>query len=368
MTTYDRHLLRRFLSVFAIMFISTYGLFVVFDGFSNIDEFQQVDDQSHTALSRMATFYTYQAADFFEKVGLILSVVSVMVVLALLQKSNELHPILAAGVPTYRLVRPFVIGTLIIVAALTINQELVIPSIAHRLQAGRHADNEKGQKVEPLTDYRTNINVFGDEIFVTKGVLEGARFHLPSPGIVHDAIELKAKRAVYHKQTGKRPAGWLLHSVSTEIEEEALTPAGRLEVVRRSDGDIFVVTDITPDRLTNRGKSQWLMSTSELVKSIRNPSVGIVSVKAQTLDVHSRLTRPISAVLMVFIVVPLVIRRESRSLIGNMARCSLSLAAVYGLTQVCNSLGGIMSPDLAVWMPVIFSGGLGAWLTGSVQT
>ena len=96
--------------------------------------------------------------------------------------------------------------------------------------------------------------------------------------------------------------------------------------------------------------------------------MGIVSVRTQTLDVHTRLTRPIFAVLMVFIVVPLVIRRESRSLIGNMAMCSFALASVYGLAQVCNSLGGIVSPDLAVWTPVIFSGGYGAWLTGAVQT
>ncbi|MDA1016757.1 MAG: LptF/LptG family permease, partial [Planctomycetota bacterium] len=140
-------------------------------------------------------------------------------------------------------------------------------------------------------------------------------------------------------------------------------------VPRPNSNDVFVVTDVTPDRLRNRGKGSSLMSTADLVSRIRNPAMGVVSVRTQTLNVHTRLTRPLSALLMVFVVVPLIIRRESRSLIGNMAICCCSLAGIHGLAQVCQNLGGsLVSPDLAVWTPVIFSGGLGAWLTGSVQS
>ena len=369
MTTYDRYLLRRFLSVFAIIFTSTFGLYVVIDGFTNLDEFQQTGEGSNRTLWRMAVYYSLQTTVFFEMVGLILCVISVMVVLALVQKSSELNPILAAGIPTYRLAVPFIAATLLITVTLLINQELVIPSLAHRLSAGRHEGNEKGYKVQPVYDYHSNIHIDGDLVFVSRAQLEGARIALP-PGIANELTTLKADAAVYHKPGDRRPAGWLLRDVSPPFDVESLSPAGRLIVVPRPNSkDVFVVTDVTPDRLWNRGKGNSLMSTADLVSRIRNPAMGVVSVRSQTLNVHTRLTRPLSALLMVFVVVPLVIRRESRSVIGNMAICSGTLAGIYGLAQVCQNLGGaLVSPDLAVWTPMIFSGGLAAWLTGSVQS
>ena len=40
-TTFDRYLIARYLQIFVILFVSMFGLFVVIDGFSNVDEFQE---------------------------------------------------------------------------------------------------------------------------------------------------------------------------------------------------------------------------------------------------------------------------------------------------------------------------------------
>ena len=100
MTLFDRYLLQRFLSVFMIMFVSTFGLFMVIDGFTNVDEFQSGGVGAAGAIQRMSRYYLLQSSVFFEMVGPILAVVTVMVVFALLQKNSEVHPILAAGIPT----------------------------------------------------------------------------------------------------------------------------------------------------------------------------------------------------------------------------------------------------------------------------
>ncbi len=39
-TTFDRYLIARYLQIFVILYLSVFGLFVVIDGFSNVDEFQ----------------------------------------------------------------------------------------------------------------------------------------------------------------------------------------------------------------------------------------------------------------------------------------------------------------------------------------
>ena len=44
MTIFDRYLLGRFTWVFVVLFVTTFGLFVVIDGFTNVDAFQEESD------------------------------------------------------------------------------------------------------------------------------------------------------------------------------------------------------------------------------------------------------------------------------------------------------------------------------------
>jgi lipopolysaccharide export system permease protein len=93
-TLFDRHLLKRFWHVFAIGFVATYGLYVVFDAFSNADEFQSGagEETTATVLRKMATHYFFQAFPFFDMVGPVLTVLAVVGVFALLQRSREFPP------------------------------------------------------------------------------------------------------------------------------------------------------------------------------------------------------------------------------------------------------------------------------------
>ena len=107
--TYDRYLLRNFLHTFGVCFIAMYGLFVVIDLFENLDEFLEISGNNSLALLQLiVTLYAYNAIIFLDLAGASLTVVSVMTVLILLQRSGELHPLLAAGIPMYRILRPMI--------------------------------------------------------------------------------------------------------------------------------------------------------------------------------------------------------------------------------------------------------------------
>ncbi|MGV2342146.1 MAG UNVERIFIED_CONTAM: LptF/LptG family permease [Planctomycetaceae bacterium] len=144
LTTFDRYVTGRFLHTFVLLFVATLGLYVVIDLFMNIDEFQDNLARDTTAahgqtelFRRIGEYYFYRTFDFFEMAGPILIVVSAVTVVALLRKSSETFPLLAAGIPAFRLLRPLLITALILNAALFVNQEFVIPSLAVRLQTPR---------------------------------------------------------------------------------------------------------------------------------------------------------------------------------------------------------------------------------------
>ena len=41
LTTFDKYLMNRLLHTFAVFFVATYGLYMVFDLFTNVDDFQR---------------------------------------------------------------------------------------------------------------------------------------------------------------------------------------------------------------------------------------------------------------------------------------------------------------------------------------
>lgn len=370
-TTFDRYLLSRYFHVFAILLVSMYGLYVVIDGFTNIDEFQEVSSDPWVVAQTMGRHYGYQFSAFFDMLGAILSVVSVIVVFGLLQKHGEIAPILAAGVPTFRLVRPFLFGTIFVNGLIVANQEFIIPEIAHILQAKRAEPDTDGRDVEPIYDYVTHIRIDGRELFMADRKLDGANFVLPVPEVANDLITLNAKVARFHEGTEGRPSGWHLKDVTPRFSELSLTTVGQRIVIPTDDPeDVFVVTDISFDQLSNRNTNYKYVGTSELIERIRNPAFGTASVRGQIIHLHARLVTPLANVLCVFVAVPLILRKESRSLVGNMAICAAVLGVVYGLTQGFLYLGRVnwLPADLSAWCSPILTGVLGAWLHDLTQT
>jgi len=371
MTTFDRYLLWRFLHVFGILFMTTYGLYVVIDGFTNIDDFQEGKDQAFDVLMRMVEYYGYHSSIFFDMSASILSVVSAMAVFALLLRHSEIHPLLAAGIPAYRLAIPTVVGTLLVSGMLAVNQEWIVPRISHQLQSSRGASDTKVQKVEQVNDYDSGIVIGGKQLQPKPRRVIEPRFVLPFPNITEKLTMLEGSEAVFWNATEKRPSGWLVKRASPSYEKLKLTDDGRKRVVATNrPGDIFIVTDVSFDQLSSRSQSYKYVSTAALLRRIRNPAFSIITVRAQTMNFHFRLLRPLLDVTAVLIAIPLIVRKESRSIVGNMAICTGVLGVVYGLTQATFYLGSIniVSMDLASWMPVIFCGSLSAWLSGIIQT
>src|SRR5262249_55829541 len=131
-TTFDRYLFNRFIYAFVALFIASVGLFAVVDGFMNLDAFQKEAGDRGTAalLLSMGRHYFIHSSVLLDLLGPTACVLAVLTTMALLMKHGELHPLLAAGVPTYRLAVPFVAGVLTINGVMIANQEFVIPRVA----------------------------------------------------------------------------------------------------------------------------------------------------------------------------------------------------------------------------------------------
>lgn len=371
-TLFDRYLFSRYAYVFAVFFVATMGLFAVVDGFTNLDAFQQKDKGTLSMLVHMGMHYVYQSSLIFDMVGPSLSVIAVMVVLAMLLKHNEFYPVLATGVPTYRIALPLVIGVLSVALLLFANQEFVIPSVAHHLQGTQGTTAADAQTFDPQYDTKTWIFVSGQELIPEQRRILKPSFVLPSPNIVADyEPELRGDYAAFIPARGRNPAGWLLKNLSKPFDRRKLTPAGRQIVIPHQNGtDLFLVIGLSFDQLQNRNTGFRYLSTSDLLHRIQHPSAHASSTRAQLMNLHGRFTRPLVSLISVFLVIPLILRKEKDNLVTNIALCTLVLAAVLGIGQGMDFLGqsSLVKPEIAAWTPILFGGTLASWLTGTVKT
>lgn len=381
--TYDRYLMKNFLHTFGVCFISMFGLVAVIDLFENLDELLEINDglikihggnKTLGLINLIITLNAYQSIIFLDKAGAALMIISVMTVLILLQRSGELHPLLAAGIPMYRILRPMIFAAIGVNALLVFNQEVLVPLVAFRQHEIRHRNDLSQSEVESLTDHSTRISIDGDTVRVADRMIDKPVFVLPTPSLVNELAVIEAPTAKFYPAKGKRPAGWLLNDVTTPPIADLtrnLTDRGR-ELVRPVPGttNVFVVSAVTCDQLFKRSSSYTNLPTTEILERIRCPAFGLVTAHRLVLYVHSRFVQPILNVIAVLITIPLMVRRESPGLAADSSLCCFLLAVLFGITQAFQSLGAsyVVTPELAAWAPVVIGGALSAWLSGVIRT
>ncbi len=373
--TYDRYLTRNLLHTFGICFIAMFGLVAVIDLFENLDEMLVLNGSNGPMglVSLILTLNGYRSILFLDRAGPALAIISVMTVLILLQRSGELHPLLAAGIPMYRILRPMIVASIAINGLLVFNQEVLVPRVAFLEHEIRHRNDPSQTEVESLTDHSTRISIDGQRVNLAERVIERPEFALPAPSLVSELTILKAPVATYFPPNGKHPAGWLLRDVSSPPVADLsrkLTKRGRELVTVLDNSKVFVASAVTCDQLFHRSSSYTSLSTPELLERIRCPAFSPVSIHRLVLHLHSRFTQPFLNVIAVLLTMPLMVRRESPGLAADSTLCGFVLALLFAVTQGFQSLGAtdVITPELAAWGPVIAGGAMSAWLSGVIRT
>src|SRR3954463_6034472 len=130
-----RLLFRAYLEAYVICLVSLLSLYVVVDLFTNLEDFAQHVHGLGAVLRHIGNYYGYQVVRIFDQLCEAIILLAAMFTVAWVQRNNELLPLLSAGVPTRRVLRPVLAGATLMVGVGVANQELVIPRVADALLA-----------------------------------------------------------------------------------------------------------------------------------------------------------------------------------------------------------------------------------------
>ena len=356
----DGYLLRHFLQVFVICFISFTGLFIVIDAFGHMDEFMAHSKSQGGLLAALSEYYAYRSLVVFDRTSGILALTSAMFTVSWVQRHNELTALLAAGIAKGRVVVPILLSAVAVSLLAATSRELLIPIVRHELSRdSRDLAGEKGHGVQPRSDRETDIIVNGHQTVAKMQKILGPDFWLP-PELNQYGNHLVAKEAYYKQEQDGRPSGYLLVDVSKPPDlanQPSLYLGGRPVVITPRDAkwlkpnECFVASNVSFEVL--EGSEGWrLSSTSQLIRGLDNPSVAFrADVRVA---IHNRLVQPLLDTTLLFLGLPLVLSQTKRNMFLAIGLCILVVICFMCVTIASQYLGSnsLIRPALAAWLPL----------------
>ncbi|MCG3179562.1 MAG: hypothetical protein BIFFINMI_01900 [Phycisphaerae bacterium] len=187
MKTLDRYVVTNFLISYLIMAFVMIGLYVLVDLTLNSDEFTEHDESAMSVLGDIGTYYGNQVFVYFKELGGIITLMSAIVTLTMMNRRNEMTAILASGVSLYRVIWPVLILGLAFNGLAILDQELIIPRIADKLV--RSHDEINQMKAFQVWDFPLQDAWSDDDMAVLAGVSQ-ANDTPPDPGAVQGLLQV----------------------------------------------------------------------------------------------------------------------------------------------------------------------------------
>jgi lipopolysaccharide export system permease protein len=372
----DRYMLRQFVQVLVICFMSLTGLYIVIDAFGHLDHFVDYADQHGGLLQTLGSYYAYRSMAVFDRMSGVLALVAAMFTVTWIQRHQEMTALMSAGIPRLRVLRPVILAAIGVSLVAAAGREVVIPNIRHQLALdSKNLGGEAQADLQSRFDSQTDILMGGSKVvFAGENILK-PNFVLPS-GLDLYGKQLTAAEARYLPARDGMPSGYLFQGVTTPktlLGESSLTVDDRPVVVTPRDAawlkpdQVFVVSGVSFEFLSAGSTWRDYASTRELIHELRSPSTDLgADVRVA---IHSRFLQPFLDTTLLFLGLPLVVSRGNRN---PFIAVGLGMGVVTAFMLValgCQSLGasGWLQPTLAAWLPLMAFAPLAVAMSDSLR-
>jgi lipopolysaccharide export system permease protein len=368
MNLLDRLMVRGYLKSYLVCLVSLLSLYIVVDLFTNVDDFTEQHRGLLPILRHVGFYYGFKSTQIFDRLSEAIVLLAAMFTVALMQRNNELIPLLSAGVSTRRVIAPVLITACAMLVLTVLNQELVIPQFAGLLFNSR--DDPKGERDQEVHfAFEPNgIFISGERASRRDRVVKNFSVLIPEtidPNLLH----LFAREAYYYPP-GEGPyggGGWLLTGTQPAELPERWEKSSILEF--KDLGKYFLHTEEVDFETVTRARTWFVYaSTLRLLQELNRPDSSRLASMAVLF--HMRLTRPLLGMLLVFMGLSVILRDQNRNVFISTALCLVLCAVFFGACFTCKHLGDdeYLSPALAAWLPVLTFGPLAFVLFDAIHT
>lgn len=294
-------------------------------------------------LWRIADWYGPMIVLLYTYVSGLLVVGAMAFTFAQLVWSGELIALLTGGVSMYRIAAPVLVAGGLLNTLTLLNQEFVIPHLAHKLARTKSQVEEDQVRtfiVQYVPDDRGNL--FSAQSF------DPSRSQLNDMSILERRAGGQAVKRITAQQGSwqEDPAGWLL------IDGYAMRfSPGHTTADFEPQTIAFFPSNLSPQLLLARRASIYpsLLSLAELRQLMVNPAADSAQYAQK---MHSRFSLMVVNVLLLVMALPFFLLREPVNMLQQAIKAASVTLSAWGFGLLLLQIGG-PNPVFTAWMPVV---------------
>lgn len=352
----DRYLLALGLRIFLIASLALESLFIIFEAFHLIDDLVV----SGASIDVLVRYLALSSPRIYHQILPMILMMSLMIPMAILERSRELLAMKAHGISYYRVILPFVIGITFLTGLDYVIQENILPVANQRADEAKR----KIKGLPPNTPIGTQW-AFGETGFLYHfDAFQGANreaYGFDVYAIDEDRWVIRQHCHAY-RATFYRPMDWRVRQVWCQ----AFDPSPSYETYRYArlrlpeTPDYFEITQVASDH----------MSTRELKEYIQKLKKKGYRTREWEVDLTFKWLFPLSNLILFPLGAALALNGAQRGIAYGIILAIILGFGHWVITQLGMTLGHVeaLPPSEAVTIPFLITLFLGIYLLTRVRT
>lgn len=367
---FNRYLLSNFLSRFLKLFLLLYGIFFIMDLFFGHE--WNIQGMGAIGVKRIIEFFFLYTFRILDPILAILLLLCAVWTITDLNKNAKLVALLTMGIEPKKILMPINVGVILVSLCFFAVREFYVPQKACylSLQRDEFVQHPSLFDVKQTTDDSSRVSFDGEKIDIHEKQIINPIVSFQKDEM-SEVVTIRADSAFFCEAGSNRPTGWLLKgrtSVSSDLENSFISDESRPNAKQSvllssqeswlSEGEIFVVSEITPSLLVCG--DQWFSNGSlgEFLRIKKSKSLQHAVIR---LNIYfcKRVFRILLDCILYFVAIPIMFYHLDTSLrpLKALVLVSIGLGFQLFLFHLGISLGysyiSVMFP-LLFFLPIAF--------------
>ncbi len=346
----QRHYLKEFVKLFAILAVGLSLTFSLFALIQRLDDFMPQDP----SLASLAGYALLKFPQYVISLMPVACLLCSLYTISYAARANEVVAVMAAGGRVRKLFAPFIAAGLALSLLGFVLSEFVVPGAARKAQRLDHA--MRGAQAVP-TLFKDGVLWFRAD----DGSIARIEHYLAAENTYGNVSIFRTKNGRLTEILKAREVLYLPDKNTWRLTDVKRYDAGSGNTTALDESYYPLLG--SPDILTETAQKPAAMGVTELYRYVRRlREAGFKNLRL-SVDLHSKVSYPLINFLMVLIGISFPVRRNMGGFVATAIGLLISLAYWFGYTMSL-SLGyaGILPPIVAAWLMPVVAGSAGIYL------
>lgn len=341
MTILSKHIFGEFIRIFLAVLIGILVVYLCMDFLQKADRFIKYKAN----IVQVATYFLYSLPGMAASSLPIAALMASLLSLGNLSRYNEIIAMRASGVSLAAIIAPVLTAGLLISAIGFFNNEYIMPVYTARANFIKNIEIEKKQ--QRVVFQQRKLWLRGpDNSIANIDLISPDRNEMIGVNIFKLTTDFAVRERIKADSLLWENGAWRLkHGQKYVLNGDTVN-------VTSADGEVFNIVD-SPDDLGMIAKSSEEMNFKELWDYVKRLKMSGYDAARYEVDLYSKLSFPLSSLLMVLIATPLSLQKVRSGGFSKGIALAVVIAFIYwGLASVGTALGrsGALPPLGAAWI------------------